>query len=77
MKCAAQINLTTVYLLSRIVVYGDDMLQAVVPNSAKPFNFQKAYRLSEEQVCGCFHAVISQSLKWINMLILGPLKSLS
>ncbi|XP_049431018.1 deoxyribonuclease-1-like [Epinephelus fuscoguttatus] len=33
----------------RIVVYGDDMLQAIVPNSAKPFNFQKAYRLSEEQ----------------------------
>ncbi|XP_040890262.1 deoxyribonuclease-1-like [Toxotes jaculatrix] len=33
----------------RIVIYGDDMLQAVVPNSAKPFNFQKAYGLSEEQ----------------------------
>ncbi|KAM7005490.1 deoxyribonuclease 1 like 4, tandem duplicate 1 isoform 1-T1 [Tautogolabrus adspersus] len=33
----------------RIVVYGDDMLQAVVPNSAKPFNFQKAYSLSQEQ----------------------------
>ncbi|XP_070705989.1 deoxyribonuclease 1 like 4, tandem duplicate 1 [Pempheris klunzingeri] len=33
----------------RIVVYGDDMLQAVVPNSAKPFNFQKAYGLSEEK----------------------------
>ncbi|XP_041810717.1 deoxyribonuclease gamma-like isoform X2 [Chelmon rostratus] len=33
----------------RIVVYGDDMLQAVVPNSAKPFNFQKEYRLSEEK----------------------------
>ncbi|XP_054906158.1 deoxyribonuclease-1-like [Poeciliopsis prolifica] len=33
----------------RIVVYGDDMLQAVVPKSAKTFNFQKAYKLSEEQ----------------------------
>ncbi|KAG8007955.1 Deoxyribonuclease-1-like 1, partial [Nibea albiflora] len=33
----------------RIVVYGDDMLQAVVPNSAKPYNFQRAYGLSEEQ----------------------------
>ncbi|KAM9860080.1 deoxyribonuclease 1 like 4, tandem duplicate 1 [Aulostomus maculatus] len=33
----------------RIVVYGDDMFQAVVPNSAKPFNFQKAYGLSYEQ----------------------------
>lgn len=33
----------------RIVVYGDDMLQAVVPNSAKSFNFQVAYGLSDEQ----------------------------
>ncbi|KAM8915559.1 deoxyribonuclease 1 like 4, tandem duplicate 1 isoform 1-T2 [Spinachia spinachia] len=32
----------------RIVVYGDDMLDAVVPNSAKPFNFQEAYGLSTE-----------------------------
>uniref|UniRef100_A0A8C7CUG3 Deoxyribonuclease n=1 Tax=Oncorhynchus kisutch TaxID=8019 RepID=A0A8C7CUG3_ONCKI len=31
-----------------IVIYGDDMLDAVVPNSAKPFNFQIAYGLSEE-----------------------------
>ncbi|MEQ2195294.1 hypothetical protein XENOCAPTIV_010371, partial [Xenoophorus captivus] len=37
----------------RIVVYGDDMLQAVVPNSAKSFDFQKAFKLSNEQVC-CF-----------------------
>ena len=36
--------------LLRIVVYGDDMLQAVVPNSAQPFNFQESYGLSEEQV---------------------------
>ncbi|KAG5275184.1 hypothetical protein AALO_G00144510 [Alosa alosa] len=33
----------------RIVVYGNDMLEAVVPNSAKPFNFQAAYGLSTEQ----------------------------
>ncbi|KAJ3602365.1 hypothetical protein NHX12_030123 [Muraenolepis orangiensis] len=33
----------------RIVVYGKDMLEAVVPNSAKPFNFQKEYGLSEQQ----------------------------
>ncbi|XP_034538040.1 deoxyribonuclease-1-like [Notolabrus celidotus] len=33
----------------RIVVYGDDMLQAVMPNSAKPFNFQRAYGLTQEQ----------------------------
>ncbi|XP_036387609.1 deoxyribonuclease-1-like [Megalops cyprinoides] len=32
----------------RIVVYGDDMLKAVVPNSAQPFNFQKAFGLTEE-----------------------------
>lgn len=32
------------------MVYGDDMLQAIVPNSAKPFNFHKAYGLSGEQV---------------------------
>uniref|UniRef100_A0A667XJI7 Deoxyribonuclease n=1 Tax=Myripristis murdjan TaxID=586833 RepID=A0A667XJI7_9TELE len=35
----------------RIVIYGEDMLQAVVPNSAKPFNFQQAYGLTEEKVC--------------------------
>ncbi|XP_063071161.1 deoxyribonuclease gamma-like [Engraulis encrasicolus] len=33
----------------RIVVYGDDMVEAIVPNSAKPFNFQKAYGLSIEE----------------------------
>ncbi|XP_043977080.1 deoxyribonuclease-1-like [Gambusia affinis] len=33
----------------RIIVYGDDMLRAVVPKSAKTFNFQKAYKLSDEQ----------------------------
>ncbi|XP_056614676.1 deoxyribonuclease 1 like 4, tandem duplicate 1 isoform X2 [Triplophysa dalaica] len=32
----------------RIVVYGNDMLEAVVPDSAKPFNFQKAYKLTDE-----------------------------
>ncbi|MED6245548.1 hypothetical protein ATANTOWER_004617, partial [Ataeniobius toweri] len=38
-----------IYTYDRIVVYGDDMLQAVVPNSAKSFDFQKAYKLSDEQ----------------------------
>ncbi|XP_077581968.1 deoxyribonuclease 1 like 4, tandem duplicate 1 [Stigmatopora nigra] len=33
----------------RIVVYGDDMLAAVVANSARPFNFQEAFGLSIEQ----------------------------
>ncbi|KAL0977940.1 hypothetical protein UPYG_G00163550 [Umbra pygmaea] len=31
----------------RIVIYGDDMVKAVVPKSAKPFNFQNAYKLSD------------------------------
>ncbi|KAI5607555.1 deoxyribonuclease I-like 3, partial [Silurus asotus] len=31
----------------RIVLYGQEMLNAVVPNSAKPFNFQLEYGLSE------------------------------
>ncbi|XP_026788767.2 deoxyribonuclease gamma [Pangasianodon hypophthalmus] len=31
----------------RIVVYGQTMLDAVVPNSAKPFNFQQEYGLTE------------------------------
>ncbi|XP_040926871.1 deoxyribonuclease gamma [Betta splendens] len=33
----------------RIVVYGDDLFKAVVPNSAKSFNFQKAFKLTNEQ----------------------------
>uniref|UniRef100_A0A671U6R9 Deoxyribonuclease n=1 Tax=Sparus aurata TaxID=8175 RepID=A0A671U6R9_SPAAU len=33
----------------RIVVYGDDMLDAVEPDSAQPFNFQRAYRLSDDK----------------------------
>lgn len=32
------------------MVYGDDMLAAVVPNSAKPFNFQREYSLTEDMV---------------------------
>ncbi|XP_047438942.1 deoxyribonuclease-1-like [Mugil cephalus] len=32
----------------RIVVYGDTMLNAVVPDSAKAFNFQKGFRLSDK-----------------------------
>lgn len=55
--------------LFRIVVYGDDMLQAVVPNSAKPFNFQKMYRLTEEQVSR-FYLLSLQSLKLMTVLFL-------
>nr|XP_023009822.1 deoxyribonuclease-1 isoform X2 [Maylandia zebra] len=32
----------------RIVVYGDEMYDAVVANSAKTFNFQKAYKLGKK-----------------------------
>ncbi|KAL4646719.1 deoxyribonuclease-1-like [Arapaima gigas] len=32
----------------RIVVYGDKMLEAIVPNSAHPFNFQEEFGLTEE-----------------------------
>ncbi|KAM4613102.1 deoxyribonuclease-1-like isoform 2-T2 [Polymixia lowei] len=32
----------------RIVLYGEAMLKAVVPSSAKAFNFQKAFRLSAD-----------------------------
>ncbi|XP_039627870.1 deoxyribonuclease 1 like 4, tandem duplicate 1 [Polypterus senegalus] len=37
------------YTYDRIVVYGDEMLKGIVPKSAKPFNFQVEYGLTEEQ----------------------------
>ncbi|XP_016360526.1 deoxyribonuclease gamma-like [Sinocyclocheilus anshuiensis] len=37
------------YTYDRIVVYGDDMRNAVVPNSAKSFNFQAAYSLTDTE----------------------------
>ncbi|XP_074499238.1 deoxyribonuclease-1-like 1 [Sebastes fasciatus] len=33
----------------RIVVNGERFVRAIVPSSAKPFNFQKEYKLTEEQ----------------------------
>lgn len=39
-----------VFSANRIVVYGDEMYKAVVPGSAKAFNFQRAYRLSDDIV---------------------------
>ncbi|XP_071377374.1 deoxyribonuclease-1-like 1 [Centroberyx affinis] len=33
----------------RIVVHGEKFARAIVPLSAKPFNFQKEYRLTEQQ----------------------------
>uniref|UniRef100_UPI0037E76046 deoxyribonuclease-1-like n=1 Tax=Semicossyphus pulcher TaxID=241346 RepID=UPI0037E76046 len=38
---------TTDHTYDRIVVFGDNMYHAVVPDSAKPFDFQRAYRLSD------------------------------
>ncbi|XP_056158190.1 deoxyribonuclease-1-like [Lampris incognitus] len=32
----------------RIVLYGETMLKAVIPSSAKPFNFQKAFHLTDD-----------------------------
>uniref|UniRef100_A0A8C5PJG4 Deoxyribonuclease n=1 Tax=Leptobrachium leishanense TaxID=445787 RepID=A0A8C5PJG4_9ANUR len=34
----------------RIVVYGEDFFKAIIPASAKPFNFKKKLGLSEEEV---------------------------
>ncbi|XP_072222905.1 deoxyribonuclease-1-like [Leuresthes tenuis] len=39
---------TTDHTYDRIVVYGEDMLAAIVPNSAKPFNFHKEFAMTEE-----------------------------
>ncbi|XP_050950279.1 deoxyribonuclease 1 like 4, tandem duplicate 2 [Labeo rohita] len=48
----------------RIVVYKDDMLKAVVPGSAKPFNFQEAYKLSDEEALDISdHYPVEVSLK--------------
>ncbi|XP_022537902.2 deoxyribonuclease 1 like 4, tandem duplicate 2 [Astyanax mexicanus] len=41
-------SLTNDYTYDRIVVYKDRILNAIVPRSAKPFNFHTAYQLSEE-----------------------------
>lgn len=37
-------------MCGRIVVYGDDMLAATVPHSAKTFNYHQAFGLTEEMV---------------------------
>ncbi|XP_042069659.1 deoxyribonuclease-1-like isoform X2 [Haplochromis burtoni] len=36
----------------RIVVYGQTMLNAIVPNSAKSFNFQQEFDLTDEEALG-------------------------
>lgn len=52
----------------RIVVYGDDMLRAVKPKSAKPFNFQQEYRLTDQQVCFGFWVFLVKYLPSPNQL---------
>lgn len=42
-------TLSTDQAYDRIVVYGNTLYQGIVQNSAKPFNFQEALKLSEEQ----------------------------
>ncbi|KAK9514817.1 hypothetical protein VZT92_025504 [Zoarces viviparus] len=41
-------NTSNDHSYDRIVVYGEDMLAALVPNSAKPFNFHKELSMTEE-----------------------------
>uniref|UniRef100_A0AAQ5YFE9 Deoxyribonuclease-1-like 1 n=1 Tax=Amphiprion ocellaris TaxID=80972 RepID=A0AAQ5YFE9_AMPOC len=40
---------TTSCSYDRIVVHGETFHRAIVPSSAKPFNFQEAYQLTEDQ----------------------------
>ncbi|XP_051874145.1 deoxyribonuclease gamma-like isoform X2 [Pristis pectinata] len=42
-------RLTTDQAYDRIVVYGNTFYQGIVPNSAKPFNFQEALELTGER----------------------------
>ncbi|XP_008276029.1 deoxyribonuclease-1-like [Stegastes partitus] len=39
---------TNDHTYDRIVVYGEEMLRAIVPNSARPFNFHKEFAMTEE-----------------------------
>ncbi|XP_027144470.1 deoxyribonuclease-1 isoform X1 [Larimichthys crocea] len=41
-------NTSNEHTYDRIVVYGEDMLAAIVPNSAKPFNFHEGFAMTEE-----------------------------
>ena len=38
------------FIPDRIVVHGREILHGIVPGSAQPFNFKKAFHLSEEEV---------------------------
>ncbi|XP_077430345.1 deoxyribonuclease-1-like isoform X2 [Vanacampus margaritifer] len=41
-------NTENAHTYDRIVVYGDDMMAAIVPQSAKPFNFHREFSMTEE-----------------------------
>ncbi|KAM5146404.1 deoxyribonuclease-1-like [Mantella aurantiaca] len=43
------VNTKTHCAYDRIVVHGEEFLKAIIPGSAKPFNFQKKLGLSEEE----------------------------
>lgn len=43
------VNTKTHCAYDRIVVHGEEFLKAIIPGSAKPFNFQKKFGLSEEE----------------------------
>uniref|UniRef100_A0A3Q1HFW3 Deoxyribonuclease n=1 Tax=Anabas testudineus TaxID=64144 RepID=A0A3Q1HFW3_ANATE len=59
----------------RIVIYGDDMLEAVVPNSAKPFNFQTAFKLTDEQALKVSdHYPVEVDTQWTAWFISASLK---
>ncbi|XP_061760170.1 deoxyribonuclease-1-like isoform X2 [Nerophis ophidion] len=41
-------NTANAHTYDRIVVYGDDVMAALVPQSAKPFNFHREFSMTEE-----------------------------
>lgn len=64
---------------NRIVVHGERFARAVVPFSAKPFNFQVEYRLTEDQVTrriSDWSGVTFKSHKWSHHLVLGSAERL-
>ncbi|KAM8863325.1 deoxyribonuclease-1-like 1 isoform 1-T2 [Spinachia spinachia] len=48
-KADTTVRSTTSCTYDRIVVHGERFARAIVPSTAKPFNFQLEYRLTEEQ----------------------------
>ena len=51
---------------NRIVVHGQSFNRSVVPSSAKPFNFQEEYRLTEEQVTNYVFNTDTNTLRQLN-----------